>query len=286
MKTTQLIVLLAVALAASARVPAAARRQGGVQHFSKDGLSFDYPPGWTLDDKSKPEQQHIILRRPDSSALIMVIAQREPLQNVGQLYASRNSITRPYVENLARQLGAKVPENPDTDCLTIGESFAPGYRLAGRVGQEPSTGEVYAVVKGQRLVHLVYVRYDRDEAAGAPAWKTLADTLKADPPANPSPDSAKMGQIVAGGVLNGKVSKKPAPDYPSTAKAARASGTVVVQVTVDETGEVISAEAVSGHPLLRVSSEDAARRAKFAPTTLCGRPVKVSGVITYNFVLR
>ena len=45
-----------------------------------------------------------------------------------------------------------------------------------------------------------------------------------------------------------------------------------------------SASAVSGHPLLRAAAVDAARMAKFSQTLLQGNPVKVSGVIVYNFV--
>jgi TonB family protein len=56
-----------------------------------------------------------------------------------------------------------------------------------------------------------------------------------------------------------------------------------VQVTVDEQGKVTSASAVSGHPLLRASAVAAAYAARFSPTTLSGKPVKIKGVITYNF---
>jgi protein TonB len=87
-------------------------------------------------------------------------------------------------------------------------------------------------------------------------------------------------------VLNGKAISKPQPAYPAIARAARASGTVTVQVLVDERGNVVSASAVSGHPLLQQSAVAAARQAKFSPTLLSGQPVKVSGVITYNFVLQ
>ena len=86
-------------------------------------------------------------------------------------------------------------------------------------------------------------------------------------------------------MLNGKAVSKPEPAYPPIAKAARASGTVVVQVTVDEEGNVISASAVSGHPLLQASAVAAARQAKFSQMKLSGAPVKVSGILTYNFVL-
>lgn len=73
---------------------------------------------------------------------------------------------------------------------------------------------------------------------------------------------------------------------PADAKAAGASGPVKVQVQVDESGRVISVNAVSGHPALRQAATNAVRRAKFTPTKLTGQPVKVTGVIQYNFVLQ
>jgi TonB family protein len=96
-------------------------------------------------------------------------------------------------------------------------------------------------------------------------------------------ESGPSGKPVSVGVLNGKAISLPKPAYPPIAKQAKASGTVVVQVTVNEEGDVISARAVSGHPLLQAVSVAAARNAKFSPTKLGGKPVKVSGVITYTF---
>lgn len=100
----------------------------------------------------------------------------------------------------------------------------------------------------------------------------------------PPPPVKKITKPVSGGVLNGKAVSLPKPPYPAAAKAVRASGAVTVQVLIDENGNVISATAVSGHPLLRAAAVEAAQRAKFSPTMLSGQPVKVSGVITYNFV--
>jgi protein TonB len=77
----------------------------------------------------------------------------------------------------------------------------------------------------------------------------------------------------------------PKPAYPPIAKSAHAAGTVVVQVTIDETGKVISAKAVSGHPLLQQAAVQAAYQARFSPTQLSGQPVKVTGQINYNFQL-
>jgi TonB family protein len=89
----------------------------------------------------------------------------------------------------------------------------------------------------------------------------------------------------SGGVLVGSALRRAEPIYPPLAKAARVSGAVVVEVTVDEEGDVLSARALSGHPLLKESAAAAARGWKFTPTTLQGTPVKVVGTITFNFSL-
>jgi TonB family protein len=86
------------------------------------------------------------------------------------------------------------------------------------------------------------------------------------------------------GVLNGKALRLKKPDYPVQARAAGVAGTVIVQVTINENGKVVRACALKGPPLLWSASERAAYDSEFAPTTLNGMPVKVTGVIVYNFV--
>ena len=91
--------------------------------------------------------------------------------------------------------------------------------------------------------------------------------------------------IKSGGVVNGDAKLLPKPVYSAAARAVKASGAVNVQVLIDESGNVVSANAVGGHTLLRAEAERAARGAKFRPTLLSGQPVKVSGVIVYKFSL-
>lgn len=101
----------------------------------------------------------------------------------------------------------------------------------------------------------------------------------------PTGTSNNSGSVktISGGVINGKAINLVKPEYPSAAKAVRASGAVNVQVTVDENGDVISATAVSGHALLKSSAVKAAKESKFNPTMLSGQKVRVSGIIVYNF---
>ena len=96
---------------------------------------------------------------------------------------------------------------------------------------------------------------------------------------------AGESKFISGGIVNGKAVSLPAPEYPAAAKAVKAAGVVNVQVLIDENGDVVSASAASGHPLLRAAAVEAAKMARFSPTLLEGNAVKVSGVLTYNFAL-
>ena len=98
---------------------------------------------------------------------------------------------------------------------------------------------------------------------------------------NKSPNT--VSNTISGGVMNGKTINLLQPVYPPAARAVRAEGAVNVQITIDENGNVISATAVSGHPLLRSAAVAAARGAKFKPAIANGKPTKVTGVLVFNF---
>jgi TonB family protein len=110
----------------------------------------------------------------------------------------------------------------------------------------------------------------------------------ADPPApapNPTPVIPKLINV-SQGVLTSKALFLATPNYPPLARPIRLQGVVTVQVLIDETGKVISAKAISGHPILIPEAQKAALQSRFSPTLLSKQPVKVSGVITYNFKMQ
>jgi TonB family protein len=111
-----------------------------------------------------------------------------------------------------------------------------------------------------------------------PTGSDKAVATKADPP--PPVEKPNMRSL---GVVNGIATSLPKPPYPAPAAALHVEGKVNVQIMIDETGKVISAKAIDGNPLLRQASEKAALGARFKPTTLSNVPVKVTGVIVYNF---
>lgn len=84
------------------------------------------------------------------------------------------------------------------------------------------------------------------------------------------------------GTLRGRAIRLLKPDRPPSTPS-NLHGPVVVQITIDEAGKVIRACAHSGPEMFWKVSEQAALFSEFAPTLLNGKPVKVSGFITYNF---
>jgi protein TonB len=179
----------------------------------------------------------------------------------------------------------KVEQNVDVRrelIADVAESRVPPKEISAKASDVPPVRRGVTTVLGSS---------DSSAAAPMPAGPgsgtvttTPTKVQIADEPPPPEVKPTPPRAPISGGVLNGKAISLPKPAYPPIARAAHASGTVVVQVLIDENGNVVSAHAVSGHPLLQAAAVGAAKSARFSPTKLSGQPVKVTGVIQYNFV--
>lgn len=129
---------------------------------------------------------------------------------------------------------------------------------------------------------------DGTEATDGPVIKGLVEPppLKVRPTPAPTPKQNTQPISLPASVITGKAIEKPAPPYPPLARQMGIHGMVPVQIVVDEAGRVISAKATGGHALLQRAAAQAAYGARFEPTRIGGQPVKVTGVITYNFILQ
>lgn len=104
------------------------------------------------------------------------------------------------------------------------------------------------------------------------------------PTPRPSPSQQPTKNPANVGNMNSRAVSLSKPAYPPIAKQMRAGGQVPVQIMVDETGKVMSAKAIGGHPLLRQAAENAARQSRFSPVRVSGQAVKSVGTVVYNFV--
>jgi protein TonB len=122
---------------------------------------------------------------------------------------------------------------------------------------------------------------------GVPAGiPPVAALLAPAPPAKPAPPPPRREVVPIGGsVQEAKLIRKVTPEYPSLAKAARAQGTVILEVQVDEEGNVIEVRVLRDLPLLTEAAVRAVRQWKYSPTLLNGEPVRVMSTVTVNFHL-
>ena len=97
-----------------------------------------------------------------------------------------------------------------------------------------------------------------------------------------TPDERRRGPLISG-VLNMKVLNELLPAYPQKAKDKSIQGRVEVQLLINEDGEVIFANPLSGPEELWAASVKAAIDARFKPTKLQGEPVKITGRVIFDF---
>lgn len=120
--------------------------------------------------------------------------------------------------------------------------------------------------------------YAKSPVILGPPVMAMAVSVSEPPPPKPAPPVR-----VSKGVSGGEVLSRTQAVYPTIARQVNASGEVIVAVSINEEGRVISAKAIKGHPLLRGAAEEAAKKWVFKPTLLDGKPVKQTGNLTFIF---
>jgi protein TonB len=79
--------------------------------------------------------------------------------------------------------------------------------------------------------------------------------------------------------------QKTVPLYPPIAKAARVSGTVVLQATISKTGTIENLHVISGPAMLQQSAMDAVKSWRYRPYLLNTEPVEVETTVNVVFTL-
>ncbi len=273
--------IIAVAMLATSILNAQSGGDARTSNFEKDDLAFDFPVDWKLTDWSADGAQRITIATPDGAAEIAIF------DSVGgddlcDFQTAAKRTTENLLGTIAPKIRAASPLLTTPVKTHIGAQEVEGIQIPGLWSNRAATCEIYSFRLNFHLVSLVYLHIEDDTRAPL-AWDFLRTSLKL---ATPVIGAAVAHAGIPGSpnVLNGRALHLVQPPYPITARQAHASGKVIVQVIINEEGNVISARAISGHPLLQQVSVAAAAASKFSPTKLCEEPVRVSGVIQYRFV--
>ena len=182
------IALLAIwSISALAQTPPVDGKQ-----LSKDGLSFNYPNGWTLVDASNADAQNFNIGRADSDAQMRVFVFRTPVTTPERVAEAKKVLIDPYVASTMRQfeqMGAKPQKSPAS--TEIAKVASEGVRIAASLEGVPGAAEIYWGVVGNRLVVLTQLGPDRALKQASPAWDAIRNSIAiADPNPAPQPKPA------------------------------------------------------------------------------------------------
>jgi hypothetical protein len=155
--------------------------------YTQEGLSFNYPSAWTVQDISNKDAQQLGLTKPDSDVQIVVFVHRGRT-TPEKLPEARKAFIDPYIAARAKQLqdmGGKPEQKPDVS--EIGGVKADGVIISASLEGETGAAKIYWALVGERVVVLTYFGPDKQTQQLAPAWDLIRTSLKVvDPKATPS----------------------------------------------------------------------------------------------------
>src|ERR1041384_1928579 len=165
------IALTANCIFAQADLPA-------VKTFDSGGLKFSYPADWVLTDRSTEGVQDLRISRPDTQVMISIVSPRAVIQNYDQFREMQGEINNRFIISIKQSLNTEErTTTEESACLDFNGRSVTGMRYGGLYKEQPSTGDVFPFVLGDRFINLVYMRSDRDAAIGEAVWKDVLGSL-------------------------------------------------------------------------------------------------------------
>ena len=165
--------LLLIGLTAHAQTPGS-----DTKHFAKDGLVFDYPNEWTIDDQSNKDAQQLTLGRADSEAQIRIFVHRGKADTPEKMTQAKRAFIDPYIAattNVLAQMGGKPESTPAS--TQVGGAQAEGVHLRAVIGGEPGEAAIYWLTLGNRVVVLTFFGSDQSIKKATPAWDAIRNSL-------------------------------------------------------------------------------------------------------------
>jgi len=150
----------------------------GLKHYAATGLSFDYPAGIELDDRSTASGQHLVIQSKDR-AQIMIVSRYAQIDTAEELAAARHEVVDSFIETMWQQIYEQDPNvSRSAAQIEVAGTQATGVRLRAVLNNEPGNAEIYSLQLGSRLVLLSLIGSDRKIAGSAPAWLAIRRSLK------------------------------------------------------------------------------------------------------------
>jgi len=159
--------------------------------YTQNGLSFDYPADWNLQEGINADAQQLTLAKANSDVQISVFVHKGRI-SAEKLPDAKKAFIDPYINATEKQfvsMGAKPEQTPDSS--EIGGVKADGVKISASLGGETGAAKIYWALIGQHVVVLTLFGPDKQLKQHAPVWDLVRNSLKVvDPKAAPSPKAS------------------------------------------------------------------------------------------------
>jgi TonB family protein len=180
------------------------------------------------------------------------------------LASSTNKETHASKSSAAVKIPDKVTRRQPTSPQVSGQDNADAGPAP--VSQEPATDSAPSAADVSQI------------AASSAGPSALGNVLAA------SPALPKLGVPVSEGVAGGTLVHKVQPVYPLEARRLHLEGTVFLDATITEEGQIENLKLVSGDPVLAKAATEAVTKWRYTPYLLNGRPIVKQTRINIKFI--
>lgn len=149
------------------------------RHYSKNGLSFDYPADVTVQDQSNTNGQHLVLTHSDHGAQIQIMSRYQKIESATKLAEARHEILDAFVDGMNEEFKREQAQVERTEPkIEVAGQQASGVRLRTTLAGEAGNAEAYSLLIGKRLVLITFIGSDKELAAGSSAWAMIRRSFK------------------------------------------------------------------------------------------------------------
>jgi hypothetical protein len=164
---------------------------GDGNRFTKDGLSFDYPAGWHMDDQSNSQIQYLTLTK-DGYAELIVRSPRATIDSPEKEAEAKRLIQDGYIDAWAKNFESTRAKVERTT-MTTNIAGAPGdcTRLKASLADGPGHVDICWRLIEKRMAQVAIVGSDKDINRTSQIWDALLASVKIEAPVLPTPVKTK-----------------------------------------------------------------------------------------------
>lgn len=150
-----------------------------VKKYSKDGVAFDYLPGWKVTDQTEPDLQQISISNTQTDSQILITVLRKRAESKDPMPELKKQVIDPWLTKLLgqyTQAGIKVEQSPAS--TEIAGQLATGSKLNFMLDGQAGTGETYWLLLEKRLFLLYIIRPEKMAEKATPGWDSIRNSLR------------------------------------------------------------------------------------------------------------